>query len=136
MLFSAALKDKKGFQRCFRSGRYCSCSFVTAYYFQNGGAGNRVGISVSKKIGNAVKRNRAKRIIRAAYRLNEDKFPIGCDIVFAARPDINGRKMQDISHFIESRLIKDMNKNLSSQENTRAKKNRFKKINNSKNENN
>ena len=74
---------------------------VTAYFTQNGTAQSRVGISVSKKVGNAVARNRAKRIIRAAYRLHESSFPIGCDIVFVAREDINGKKEQDISAFIE-----------------------------------
>jgi ribonuclease P protein component len=82
---------------------------LAAYYVQNNSPENKVGISVSKKIGNAVERNRAKRIIRAAYRLCEDKFPIGYDIVFVARPAINDKKMQDISGFFHKRLIADMN---------------------------
>lgn len=105
MLFTVALKDNKAFNRCFKTGNYCSCSMVTAYFTQNGTAQSRVGISVSKKVGNAVARNRAKRIIRAAYRLHESSFPIGCDIVFVAREDINGKKEQDISAFIEKRLL-------------------------------
>lgn len=108
MLFSAVMKDNKCFNRCYRKGRYCSCRFVTAYFLPNGTAVNRIGISVSKKIGGAVERNRAKRIIRAAYRLNEQSFPIGFDIVFAARPEINGLKTQDIEGFILRRLLPDM----------------------------
>lgn len=68
-----------------------------------------MGISVGKKQGNAVKRNRIKRIIRAAYRLNEDKFPIGYDIVFAGRNNISEKKTQDIESFINKRLLKKMN---------------------------
>jgi ribonuclease P protein component len=71
---------------------------------------NRFGISVSKKVGNAVERNRAKRIIRAAYRLGEESFPIGYDIVFVARQPITDRKTQDISGFFFKRLIPEMNR--------------------------
>ena len=109
MLFSFALKDNKVFNRCFRSGGFCAAPFLTAYYLPNDLGQNRVGISVSKKIGNAVCRNRAKRIIRAAYQLNEDKFPIGFDLVFAVRPAINGLKTQDIEGFFTGRLLKHIN---------------------------
>ncbi|SDA14548.1 ribonuclease P protein component [Ruminococcus sp. YE71] len=108
MLFSEVMKDNKKFNSCFRKGRFCACGFVTAYYLPNGTPANSVGISVSKKIGGAVERNRAKRIIRAAYRLNEQSFPIGYDIVFAARPAINGLKTQDIEGFVNNRLLPDM----------------------------
>lgn len=110
MLFSIIMKDRKSFIRCFRQGRYCSCPYVTAYFLPNQTAYNSVGFSVSKKIGCAVERNRAKRILRAAYRLCEEKIPIGYDIVFAARPEINGKKTQDISQFIERRLCKEINR--------------------------
>lgn len=108
MLFTHIMKDNKQFTACFRKGRFCACGFVTAYYLPNGSGENSVGISVSKKIGGAVERNRAKRIIRAAYRLNENIMPIGYDIVFAARPAINGLKTQDIEGFITERLTADM----------------------------
>ncbi len=108
MLFSEVMKDNKKFSACFRKGRFCACSFVTAYYLPNGTGENSVGISLSKKIGGAVERNRAKRIIRAAYRLSEQGFPIGYDIVFAARPAIDGLKTQDIEGFIAKRLLPDM----------------------------
>jgi ribonuclease P protein component len=57
---------------------------------------NRFGISVSKKIGTAVKRNRAKRIIRAAYAPLEDKLRKGYLIVVNAKPEIAGRKSPEI----------------------------------------
>ena len=59
---------------------------------------NRMGISVSKKNGGAVKRNRAKRIIREAYRQIESERPLkkGNLIVILAREGIDGAKMQDV----------------------------------------
>ena len=47
--------------------------------------GNRIGITVSTKVGNAVTRNSARRRIKECYRRNEDKFKLGSDIVFVAR---------------------------------------------------
>lgn len=108
MLFTEMLKDNKIFLRCFKKGSFASCEYLTAYFIPNKSPYNRIGISVGKKQGNAVKRNRIKRIIRAAYRLNEDKFPIGYDIVFAGRNNISEKKTQDIEFFINKRLLKKM----------------------------
>ena len=57
---------------------------------------NRLGVSVSKKIGGAVQRNRAKRIIRAAYRVHADRLSRGNLIVISARAAILGKKSGDI----------------------------------------
>ena len=82
-----------------------------------------MGISVGKKNGCAVERNRIKRIIRAAYRLNEHKFPIGYDIVFAARKGINDKKSSDIEKFINNKLLKNMTEK-KSDKNKYVKKNK------------
>lgn len=58
---------------------------------------NRLGLSVSKKIGGAVERNRAKRVIRAGYATVEQRLKRGYLIVISARPDICGCKSQDIA---------------------------------------
>lgn len=58
---------------------------------------NRLGLSVSKKIGGAVKRNRAKRIIRAAYATVEKKLKVGNLIVISAKPEIDGKKSPEIA---------------------------------------
>lgn len=82
MLFTTVLKDNKAFLRCYKKGRFCADSFVAAYFYPNGSPYNRLGITAGKKQGCAVTRNRIKRIVRAAYRLNEAEFPLGYDIVF------------------------------------------------------
>ena len=51
----------------------------------NGLSQNRLGLVVSKKIGNAVKRNRVKRIIREYFRINRHKFPLGRDVIIIAK---------------------------------------------------
>ena len=110
MLFTTVLKDNKSFLRCYRKGRFTASNIVVAYYCPNGTPFNRMGITAGKKQGNAVERNRIKRIIRAAYRLNEEKFPLGYDIVFVGKNNISSMKTQDIESFIVKRLVNDMNK--------------------------
>lgn len=58
---------------------------------------NRLGLSVSKKVGGAVKRNRAKRIIRAAYAELRDELRTGFLLVISAKPEIEGRSSNDIA---------------------------------------
>lgn len=96
--------------RAFKKGDFVSGNMVTVYFIPNKTPFNRLGISVSKKIGGAVERNRAKRIIRAAYRECELKLPIGYDVIFVARAGINGKKSTDIVNFINTRVIGQINK--------------------------
>ena len=58
---------------------------------------NRLGLSVSKKIGGAVQRNRAKRIIRAGYSEIQESLKTGNLIVISAKPEIAGKKSTDIA---------------------------------------
>lgn len=110
MLFTVSIKSDKDYRKAYNKGRFCADGAITVYFLPNRMSYNRLGITTGKKIGNAVKRNRARRIIRAAYRLNEEKFPIGFDIVFVARPMIVDKKSTDIEGFINSRLLKEINK--------------------------
>ena len=85
MLFTQILNQNADFQRLYRSGAFCSLGSALLYVRPNRLPYNRLGITAGKKIGNAVKRNRAKRIIREAYRAAEPMLPIGLDIVVVAR---------------------------------------------------
>ena len=84
MKFSGSLKLNHIFQRLYRtSGQANSC--LVLYARKNRTATNRVGITVSKKLGKAHVRNRARRRLREVYRLNEDLFQPGWDIVVVVR---------------------------------------------------
>ena len=84
MKFSKALKLNHIFQRLYHSSG-CANGYLVLYARKNRSDTNRVGITVSKKLGKAHIRNRMRRRLREVYRLNEDKFLPGWDIVVVAR---------------------------------------------------
>ena len=84
MNFSSPLKLNHIFQRLYRTSGQAN-SYLVLYARKNGTNTKRVGITVSKKLGHAVVRNRVRRRLRDVYRLNEDKFQPGWDIVVVAR---------------------------------------------------
>ena len=88
MLFTQKMNRNADFQRLYRSGAFCSLGSALLYVRPNHLPYNRLGITAGKKIGNAVRRNRAKRIIRAAYSAAEPLLPIGIDIVVVARSSL------------------------------------------------
>lgn len=88
MLFmknTVSINENRMFQRLYRQGKSQVTPFFVVYSKRNRLKINRLGITATKKIGNAVERNRAKRVIREAYRLLEPKLPVGIDIVIVAR---------------------------------------------------
>ena len=84
MKYSCALKLNHVFRRLYHSNGVGS-GFLVLYARPNHLMCNRVGITVSKKLGHAVIRNRIRRRLREVYRLNEEKFRPGYDIVVVAR---------------------------------------------------
>ncbi len=84
MKYSASLKLNHIFRRLYRSQGQADGHLVL-YARRNRTPGNRVGITVGKKLGHAVVRNRVRRRLREIYRLNEEKFLPGYDIVVVAR---------------------------------------------------
>ena len=84
MKYSTSLKFNHIFQRLYRS-KGVADGYLVLYARRNRTGGNRVGITVGKKLGKAHVRNRARRRIREVYRLNEDRFMPGWDIVVVAR---------------------------------------------------
>ncbi len=108
MLFTDTIKENKLFSLCYK-GKYVSCRFLTCYYRRNRLPYNRMGITAGKKVGGAVERNRAKRIIRAAYRLCEKDMPIGYDMVFVARSDTPMKKTCDVEWFMKKRVVTEIN---------------------------
>jgi len=84
MKFSSSLKLNHIFQRLYHT-KGVADGYLVLYARKNRTDTNRVGITVSKKLGKAHIRNRTRRRIREVYRLNEDKFLPGWDIVVVAR---------------------------------------------------
>jgi ribonuclease P protein component len=79
------LKKNYEFKKVYNEGRYYVEKYVVMYIIMNNSASNRVGFSVSKKVGNSVIRNRVKRLIKEVYRQYSGNTKMGYDIVFTAR---------------------------------------------------
>ena len=84
MKFSSSLKLNHIFRRLYHTSGQAD-SYLVLYARKNRSEYNRVGVTVSKKLGHAVVRNRTRRRLREVYRLNEEKFSPGWDIVVVAR---------------------------------------------------
>jgi len=86
MLFSESLKKNEQFQFVYKNGKSYANKYLIMYVKKNGLEKNRIGISVSKKVGNSVVRHRVTRLVRESYRLHESIFNSGLDIVIVGRP--------------------------------------------------
>ena len=84
MKFSTSLKLNHIFRRLYHTSGFAD-GYLVLYARKNRTGSNRVGITVSKKLGHAVVRNRTRRRLREVYRLNEQRFLPGYDIVVVAR---------------------------------------------------
>ena len=104
-----AIKEHHLYNKAYRSGKHFFGRYVCVYVLKDLHAGklkkehpqkivvNRLGLSVSKKVGGAVKRSRAKRIIRAAYACHKEDLKKGFLIVISAKPEISGKKSPEIA---------------------------------------
>jgi ribonuclease P protein component len=88
----ARLTRSSDFQRIYREGRSTASRFLVLYSFKQSQAGERdgprLGLSVSKKLGGAVVRNRVKRLLREGFRACEGRLTPGHDYVLIARPQL------------------------------------------------
>lgn len=119
-----AIKENHLYNKTYTRGKRFVGKYVAVYVLRDlaakrlknanpvGEYVNRLGLSVSKKVGGAVTRNRSKRIIREAYRVYKSRLKTGNLIVISARTAIVGRKSTDIEKelyraFTELRMMKD-----------------------------
>lgn len=79
------LTKNKEFQRVYSRGKYAATAFLVIYVIQSNLPMTRLGITTSKKVGNAVKRNRMRRLIKENTRLLYNRLEKGFDIVIVAR---------------------------------------------------
>ena len=101
MQFSESLKKNKDFQKVYKKGKSYANKYLVMYVLKNDLEKNSIGISVSKKVGNRVIRHHLTRLIRESYRLHEDVFDSGLDIVIIAR-----NSAREIGfHEVESALL-------------------------------
>ena len=101
MKFSESLKKNHQFQNVYNNGRSYANRLFVMYVLENNTNCNRLGISVSKKVGNSVIRHHITRLVRESYRLHEDMFNSGLDIVVIARVTAKHASY----HEIESALL-------------------------------
>lgn len=97
------IKKNIEFRTVYRRGKSFANDLLVLYTFKNrrnrdlnGKPYNKVGISVSKKVGNSVVRSRSKRLISECYRLNKDNLVDGYDFVFVARTKIKDKNYHNV----------------------------------------
>ena len=91
-----SLKNYREFSQVYNHRESLANKYLVMYILPNDRMYSRIGISVSKKVGNSVIRHRIVRLIRESYRLNKDKIKTGFDIVVVARNTAKGKNFQDI----------------------------------------
>lgn len=79
------LKENYEFRRLYHRGKSAATPFLVVYALKNKRGRNRLGLTVSQKLGGAVQRNRCKRLLREAWRLHETEWKTGYDFVLVAR---------------------------------------------------
>ena len=110
---TVSLKENHEFRRLYPRGVSTAGRHLVLYCRRNRLGYNRLGLTVSAKLAGAVQRNRIKRLFREAYRLNEDKFADGIDLVLVARARAVGATYQEIEKSL-LRALKD-NRNAAAQ---------------------
>ncbi|GAN32138.1 MAG: ribonuclease P protein component [Candidatus Brocadia sp. AMX2] len=100
------LTRKKEFEKVFHEGKVLKNGKTVLYVMPNGLQHSRLGLVVSKKVGNAVRRNRAKRLLREVYRLNKHLLAVHVDIVAIPRhPFSSDLKLSDVDNGFRKLLL-------------------------------
>ena len=94
---SESLKKNRDFQLVYKEGKSRANRYLVMYVKENGLETNRIGVSVSKKVGNSIVRHKITRLIRESYRLQEDMFNSGLDMVVVTRKNAVNCSCQEIT---------------------------------------
>jgi ribonuclease P protein component len=90
------LRRQRDFSRVYNRGKSRGSKYVVVLYRENRLGYTRTAFVASKKVGNSVERNRARRLMREAYRSFADQVASGYDIVYVARNTIAGKKEDEV----------------------------------------
>ena len=101
MLKRNVLRKKSDFSAIYNKGKSIGDRYVVLFYRKNGLPYHRTGFLASKKVGNSIVRHRVTRLIRESYRLQEDMFNSGLDMVVIARKSAKDKTCQDIGSALQ-----------------------------------
>ena len=102
----AKINQNRDFRRAYSKGKYAAHPLLVTYAVKNRTGEARLGITASKKVGNAVQRNRARRIITAAFMPLEEQIKKGYDFVLVARAKTPLAKSTQIAPVLQKHLQK------------------------------
>ena len=104
MLKKNVLRRKSDFSTIYNKGKSVGDRYVVLFYRKNNLPYNRMAYLASKKVGNAVKRNRARRLLKESVRLSNMEIPTGYDFIIIARNTITNAKCAEVKRSFESAL--------------------------------
>ena len=102
MLKNNVLRKKSDFDSIYNRGKSVGDRYVVLFYRKNNLPYNRTGFLASKKVGNSVQRNRARRLMKESYRHLQEKLPTGYDFIIIARNTISGKKCMEVERSLMS----------------------------------
>lgn len=106
MLKKDVLRNNNDFSKVFNKGKSTASKTMVVFFIKNELKYNRIAFIASKKVGNSVKRNKARRLMKEAFRENKDQLKKGYDIIFIARNNIIEAKYDDLRKSIKYMLKK------------------------------
>lgn len=104
MLKKNVLRRKKDFSNIYNKGKSVGDRYVILFYRKNNLPYHRIAYLASKKVGNAVKRNRARRLMKESVHLTSLEIPSGYDFIIIARNTITNAKCAEVKKSFESAL--------------------------------
>ena len=106
MLKEDILRKKADFSGIYKKGKSTGERYIVLFYIKNNLSYSRTAFLASKKVGNAVTRNRARRLMKESHRSLKDKIPGGYDMIFIARKTMLGKTLKDVQISMEKALKK------------------------------
>ena len=106
MLDEKVLRKKADFDVIYKKGKSAADRYVVVFTRPNGKEIVRTAFLASKKVGNSVERNRARRLMKESYRLSLADVLKGVDIIFVARNTIKDKKQKEVERSMNAALIK------------------------------